>query len=148
MENKPATMSMKLWLIRKVAQRENVPESTVEAVINHAFKGLVEAFADPEVMSVEVSGVGRFQWSYKKHVKELRKLREQWYVFTNNIKMYEAEGDERQKERAIKVRESVERRLSHLLHRVREYERRYPDKVVEKTIPFDWKCKPKLIEDE
>jgi nucleoid DNA-binding protein len=57
--NKPVTISVKTFLIRRMTQGNILmPQETIEAVVNHQFKGVMEAMKTNK--SVEISGFGKF----------------------------------------------------------------------------------------
>lgn len=67
--DKPISLSMKDWLIRKLAPKLLVSEKTIEAVINHQFQSANEALAQNK--TVEISGFGKFIFNDKKAVKKM-----------------------------------------------------------------------------
>lgn len=70
--DKPISMSMKDWLIRRLAVKMMITEKTLEAVINHQFQSANEALASNK--SVEISGFGKFLFNHKKAVKRLAEM--------------------------------------------------------------------------
>ena len=76
---KPISLSVKDWLIRKLAPKLLVSEKTLEAVVNHQFQSANEALANHE--SIEISGFGKFFFNHKKAAKRMIKLESQISVF-------------------------------------------------------------------
>jgi nucleoid DNA-binding protein len=68
-EDKPVTLSVKDFLIKKMAVKMRISESVIEAVIEHQFKEMMKAMEDSN--SVELSGFGKFIFNEKKatHLK-------------------------------------------------------------------------------
>lgn len=69
-------MSMKSFLIRKLAVKMMVEESTIESVVNHQFLSALSATSNSD--EIEISGFGKLHFNYKKalkkYEKELRKM--------------------------------------------------------------------------
>ena len=70
--DKPISLSVKDWLIRKMAVKMMVSEKTIEAVVNHQFQSANEALSQNK--SVEISGFGKFIFNDKKGQKKMAKL--------------------------------------------------------------------------
>lgn len=64
-------MSMKSFLIRKLAVKMMVKESVIENVINHQFISALDATMEGD--DVEISGFGKFLFNYKKALKKYEK---------------------------------------------------------------------------
>lgn len=71
--DKPISLSVKQFIIRKMAVSLMVPEKTIEAVVNHEFNAMIEAMRT--VSSVELSGFGRFLFNSTKAVRTMRKYK-------------------------------------------------------------------------
>lgn len=71
-DNKPISMSVKDWLIRKLAPKIRLTEKTIEAVINHQFQSANEAL--PNNKTIEISGFGKFIFNDKKALKKMSTL--------------------------------------------------------------------------
>jgi hypothetical protein len=102
--NKPQSMSIKEWLIKKMAVNMVVPEKVIDTVITHQFDSANDALNTCK--SVEISGFGKFYFNEQKAAKQLVK----W----NKIKeAYERmlDGDEITPEK----RKNTEVRLANLL---------------------------------
>lgn len=69
--DKPASMSTRDFLIRKMSISMNIPLKTIEQVVKHQFEGINEAFRHHH--TIEMSGFGKFVLNYKKAVKMLEK---------------------------------------------------------------------------
>lgn len=81
--DKPLYLSVKDYLIRKMAVKMMVPEKTIEAVVNHQFKSANEALRVNE--SVELSGFGKMYFNRKKAYKRMAKLISKKKVFENML---------------------------------------------------------------
>lgn len=62
--DKPVSLSVKNFLIRKMAVTLIVPEKTIQAVVDHQFNMAIEAM--DRVKSVEISGFGKFIYNEKR----------------------------------------------------------------------------------
>lgn len=71
MYEKPISMSVKDFLIRQMAVKLMVPESTIEAVINHQHQAAAQALQ--KHMSVELSGFGKFYFNVKRARKKVER---------------------------------------------------------------------------
>ena len=78
--DKPISMSVKDFLIRKLAVKMMMSEKTLEAVINHQFQSANAAMKDN--YSVEISGFGKFIFNHKKAWKKLEKAESKIVLFT------------------------------------------------------------------
>lgn len=65
-------MSIKDYLIRKLAVKMMVSEKVIETVINHQFQSATTAMYTSQ--SVELSGFGKFFFNTKKAQKKMEKL--------------------------------------------------------------------------
>jgi len=61
---KPQSMSVKEWIIKKMAISMVVPEKTIDAVVVHQFDSANDALNIND--SVEISGFGKFYFNKKK----------------------------------------------------------------------------------
>ena len=73
-EDKPTTLSVKDYIIRKMSVKMRMSENTIAEVVHHQFKYLNESLTDNN--SVEVSGFGKFIFKTKWAEKELQRKRE------------------------------------------------------------------------
>jgi len=78
---KPKSLSIKDYLIRKMSVKTLIPEQTIDNIITHQFKQASEAMLSPNVNSVEISGFGKFLFNRKKAYKKLEKMYSQKTVF-------------------------------------------------------------------
>ena len=92
-DNKPISLSVKDWIIRKMAVKLMVNEKVIEAVVNHQFQSAHEALFRNRTL--ELSGFGRFVFNEKKAVKTMAKYESQKALFEKW-----AEDPERQHKRA------------------------------------------------
>lgn len=70
--DKPISMSVKDFLIRKLSVQLMTSEKTIEAVINHQFQSANLALQDNE--TIEISGFGKFYFNKKKANKKMEKM--------------------------------------------------------------------------
>lgn len=70
--DKPASMSIKDWLIKKMAIKMVIPEKVIDVVITHQFDSANDALNVNN--SVELSGFGKFYFNKKKAVAHYNKL--------------------------------------------------------------------------
>jgi nucleoid DNA-binding protein len=85
--DKPISLSVKEYLIRKLAVKMMISEKTLEAVINHQFVSANEAMKTNN--SVEISGFGKFVFNYKKAVKKMEKMLSQKQLFESRLENIE-----------------------------------------------------------
>ena len=69
---KPQSMSNREWFIKKIAVNNNIPEKTVNAIVNHQFQAISLNLQTNDTL--EVSGFGKFIFNRKKAEKKLDKL--------------------------------------------------------------------------
>jgi len=67
-------MSVKDFLIRRLAVKMMVSEKTIEAVVNHQFQEANVAMSGNK--SLEISGFGKFYFNDKKAAKQMKKYEE------------------------------------------------------------------------
>lgn len=72
--DKPITLSMRDYLVRKMAVKLMIPEKTIDAVIVHQFQSANTALATND--SVELSGFGKLLFNRKKAIKQLQNYKE------------------------------------------------------------------------
>lgn len=103
-------MSLKEFLIKKIALENNLPVRTVEAIINHEF---LEAFkATTEHKSIEISGFGKFLFNEKKAQKTYIKFQEQMAVYTKTYETLEPSSPEYK--RLTTVISNLKKNMEHL----------------------------------
>lgn len=69
---KPQSMSIKEWIIKKMAISMVVSEKTIDAVVTHQFDSANDAVNIHK--SVEISGFGKFHFNQKKALTQYNKL--------------------------------------------------------------------------
>jgi hypothetical protein len=70
--NKPASMTIKEWLIKRMAIKMTLSEKVIEQVINFQFDSANSALEKNN--TVEISGFGKFIFNTKKANKQYRSL--------------------------------------------------------------------------
>lgn len=76
---RPKSLTIKDFLIRKMSVRMLIPEFTLDAIISHQFQSATQAMLNTK--SVEISGFGKFVFNDKKAVKKMEKLLSQKALF-------------------------------------------------------------------
>lgn len=107
--DKPQSLSVKDYLIRKMAISLMVHEKTIDAVISHQFNEANLAMRTND--SVELSGFGKFLFNKKKAIKKMEKLLSKKKWFENSLN---TELTEKQRSRAITILESVNNNIEFL----------------------------------
>lgn len=69
---KPTSMSVKEWIIKKMAINMVIPEKIIDAVVTHQFDSANDALNIHK--SVEISGFGKFFFNRKKALTQYNKL--------------------------------------------------------------------------
>ena len=77
--DKPISLSVKEYLIRRMAVKMMVSEKLLEAVVNHQFQSAHEAMGQHK--SLEISGFGKFFFNNGKAVKTMEKFLSQKALF-------------------------------------------------------------------
>lgn len=88
--DKPISMSVKDYLIRKMAVELMMSEKTIEAIVNHQFRSANIALQNNH--TVEISGLGKFHFNYKKAVRKMEKMMSKanmFYAQMNNMELSE-----------------------------------------------------------
>jgi len=88
--DKPMSMSVKDYLIRKLSVSLMISEKTIEAIVNHQFRSANVALQDNN--TVEISGLGKFYFNYKKAVRKMEKMVSKANLFhaqVNNMELTE-----------------------------------------------------------
>jgi site-specific recombinase len=98
--DKPISLSIKDFLIRKMSIKLNTPEKVIEAVVNHQFQSATVAFNDQK--SVELSGFGKFLFNEKKAVKKMETMLIQKQVLEQTI-IDETATDRKRKAAEVKL---------------------------------------------
>jgi nucleoid DNA-binding protein len=81
--DKPRSLSIKDYIIRKMSIKFNTSEKIIESVVNHQFQSATIAFNDQK--SVELSGFGKFLFNEKKAVKKMETMLIQKQVLEQTI---------------------------------------------------------------
>lgn len=98
-DSKPQSMSVKDWIIRKLAPKMLMNEKTIEAVVNHQFQGANEALS--KYKSLEISGFGKLIFNDKKAAKTMAKYESQKALFE---KMLQQEGLTDKKKHSLELK--------------------------------------------
>jgi nucleoid DNA-binding protein len=77
--DKPISLSVKDYLIRRMAVKMMISEKVLEAVVNHQFQSAHEALGQHK--SLEISGFGKFFFNEKKAHKMMEKFLSQKALF-------------------------------------------------------------------
>jgi nucleoid DNA-binding protein len=77
--DKPISLSVKEYLIRRMAVKMRMSEKVLEAVVNHQFQSANEAMSQHK--SLEISGFGKFFFNDGKAVKTMEKFLSQKALF-------------------------------------------------------------------
>lgn len=70
--DKPISLSVKDYIIRKMAVKMMMSEETLNAIVSHQFQSANEAMSKNK--SIELSGFGKFHFNYGKAVKKMEKM--------------------------------------------------------------------------
>lgn len=92
-DRKPNSMSMRDWLIRRLAPKLLISEKTIEAVINHQFQSANEALLNNK--TVEISGFGKLIFNTKKAVKRMSMLQAMEIALQRQIENTELSDNKR-----------------------------------------------------
>lgn len=79
-DNKPTSLPVKDWIIRKLAPKMLLSEKTIEAVVNHQFQEANKALTKHK--SLEISGFGKFFFNEGKAAKQMAKFESQKELFS------------------------------------------------------------------
>lgn len=82
-DKKPVSLSVKEYLIRKMAPKMMISERILETVVNHQFQSAHEALVENK--SVEISGFGKFFFNDKKAHKLMEKFESQKALFEKMV---------------------------------------------------------------
>jgi len=98
--NKPPSMSIKEYLVKKIAINKvcdkMISEKTIDAVISHQFDSASAATANNN--SIEISGFGKFLFNEKRAVKQMQKYTEQIAYYSNMLASHLTEAERRNTE--------------------------------------------------
>ena len=98
--DKPRSLSIKDYIIRKMSIKFNTSEKIIESVVNHQFQSATIAFNDQK--SVELSGFGKFLFNEKKAVKKMETMLIQKQVLEQTI-VDETATDRKRKAAEVKL---------------------------------------------
>ena len=98
--DKPTSMSVKDFLIRKLAVKMMISEKTIEAVVNHQFQEANKALTKHK--SLEISGFGKFFFNEGKAVKQMAKFESQKELFSRILE-HEELTDQKRKSIELKL---------------------------------------------
>jgi len=82
--NRPTTLSIKSFLIRKLAVDIIVPEKIIEQVVDHQFNSIMNALSTRKE-TVEISGFGTFKFNEKKAIKRMTKFLSQKALYSSYL---------------------------------------------------------------
>lgn len=80
---KPKSLSVKDFLIRKMSVKMMMSEKTIDAVVSHQFSSANAAMKDND--SLEISGFGKFLFNRKKAHKLMEKFESQRALFSSKL---------------------------------------------------------------
>lgn len=98
--DKPTSMSVKDFLIRKLAVKMMLSEKTIEAVVNHQFQEANKALTKHK--SLEISGFGKFFFNEGKAAKQMAKFESQKEFFSRILE-HEELTDQKRKSIELKL---------------------------------------------
>lgn len=102
--DKPISLSVKDFLVRRMAVKLMLSEKTIDAVISHQFSSANEALLKNK--SLEISGFGKFYFNQKKANKKMEKMLSKKRVFEAMLQRPDLTEQKRQ---------SVENKLNNTL---------------------------------
>lgn len=97
--DKPKSLSVKEFLIRKMSIKMNTAEKVIDAVITHQFQSATQALNTSK--SLEISGFGKFLFNDKKAVAKMAKLEGQKKTLEEQV---DNEALTEQKRRSAKLK--------------------------------------------
>jgi hypothetical protein len=118
--DKPLSLSVKDYIIRKMSVKLMVSENVIESVVNHQFKSTIDAISNGSNRSVEVGGLGKFLFNTKKAYKKLDSL----LSIKSGLekRLQEADISETRKRNAVLKLESANSDIELLKPKIQEYE--------------------------
>ena len=128
--DKPQTLSVKHFLIRKMSTAASIPEKTIASVIDHQFITLIENM--PSSNSLELSGFGKFMFHKNKAPKTmLNYLKDQQEIIARIPQMESAD----RKRAEIKL-SNIELKIKVLNQKLQSYENQFCTNIrgMEKSI--------------
>lgn len=103
--DKPKSLSVKEYLIRKMSIKLNTSEKVIDAVITHQFQSATLALTNKN--SVEISGFGKLLFNEKKAHKKMEKLLSQKEVF-ERIANDETLSERKRASASLKLKNTLE----------------------------------------
>lgn len=85
--DKPLSLSVKDYIIRKLSIKMKLTEKIIDNVVTHQFSSANEALVKNK--SVEISGFGKFVFNDKKAISKMAKLHIQKGIFENMVNSVE-----------------------------------------------------------
>lgn len=104
--DKPQSLSMKDYLVRKLAVNLRISEKVIDTVVSHQFNSANEALLTND--SVEISGFGKFFFNKKKANKRMEKLVNKAKFFEDLSNDSEISEQKKQKAKAVATNTLVE----------------------------------------
>ena len=80
---KPSTMSVKEWIIKKMSINMVISEKTIDQVVNHQFDSANDALNTNDTL--EISGFGKFYFNTKKANTHYNKLLQMKQAYENTL---------------------------------------------------------------
>jgi len=117
--DKPISLSVKDYIIRKMSVKMMLSENVIESVVNHQFKSTIEAFYDVH-KSIEIGGFGKFIFNVKKAQKKMDKYLQMKKALENQLNTPLSEA--KRKTAQSKLSEITEN-INQLKPKLEEYER-------------------------
>ena len=90
--NKPASMSFKEWIIKKMSIQLVIPEKVIDQVVTHQFDSANDALNINK--TVELSGFGTFHFNQKKAVTQYNKLLAIEKAYNNDKRTFQTDINE------------------------------------------------------
>lgn len=114
-KDKPASMSVREWITKKLAIKIVVPEKVIRQVITHQFDSAYDALKVNN--SLEISGFGKFFYNTKKADKEIEWSKKQKAVYERNIEQETTEGKrimarERYAKESLKLERLIKKKIN------------------------------------
>lgn len=116
-------MSVKDYLIRMMSVKSLIPETTIEAVVNHQFTSLIEAMQEND--SLEISGFGKFLFKYPSAYKRLAELIKKKNQMMGTITKHQHRHTEKLKKQYELKRSIIDTQLDRLTTRLKRHEEEF-----------------------
>jgi len=117
-KDKPASMTVREWITKKIATDIMIPERDIRQVISHQFDAAYEAVS--KYNSIEISGFGKFFYNTKKADKEIEHCLSQKDAYEEILDNSSTTEKKRQQ---IEIRlGQVKQKLFHLIKKRDGYE--------------------------